>query len=144
MVDHQIAHIYIPNNNDIEEVKTVLDIEGIKKIHTNKDFLNKERAGNLILEAESDCWFAYPWWDKTGEAPDYATHIDIHNKPGYDPCELFMALWPPMSISLDTSKIHGSHGASGKKVIWASSFKMNKINSIIEGAEYLKQSLKPK
>ena len=69
------------------------------------------RSGDLVLVAEDGAWFAYPWFEKK-EAPDYASHVDIHNKPGYDPCELFFG-WPPGSVSFDTTKIHGSHGNVG-------------------------------
>ena len=46
------------------------------------------------------------------EAPDYAGHVDIHNKPGYDPCELFFGTLP-LWVSTDTNKIKGSHGIVG-------------------------------
>ena len=49
----------------------------------------------------------------------YAAHVDIHNKPGYDPCELFMG-WPPLSVSRNHSKIQGSHGRIDKPVAWTS------------------------
>ncbi|MDD4342002.1 MAG: hypothetical protein PHO14_07190, partial [Kiritimatiellae bacterium] len=45
-------------------------------------------------------------------APDYATHMDIHNKPGFDPCELFFG-FPPPHTSQKTQKIRGTHGRSG-------------------------------
>jgi hypothetical protein len=59
---------------------------------------------------------------RKGEAPDYASHVDIHNKPGYDPCELFFG-WPPGSVSFDTRKIRGTHGnvGPGFEVAWSSS-----------------------
>ena len=65
------------------------------------------------------------------QAPDYARCIDIHRKPGYDPCELFFdpkLLWPKGRairrliqkklgfrtlfdvIPLDPSLVKGSHG----------------------------------
>ena len=56
------------------------------------------------------------------EAPDYASHVDIHNKPGYDPCELFFG-WPPMSVSMNTSKVKGTHGRADESasIAWAGS-----------------------
>src|SRR5204863_9201081 len=79
-------------------------------------------AGDLVLVAEGGAWFAYPWFSGKSDAPDYAGHVDIHNKPGYDPCELFFG-WPPGSVSLDTKKIHGSHGNTGLgyEIAWSSS-----------------------
>jgi hypothetical protein len=40
--------------------------------------------------AGPDAWFTYYFWDDDSLAPDYARTIDIHRKPGYDPCELFL------------------------------------------------------
>ena len=42
-----------------------------------------------LLLAKPGSWCAYEWWTDKREAPDFATHVDIHNKPGYDPKELF-------------------------------------------------------
>ena len=77
------------------------------------------RSGQLVLVAEPGSWFAYPWWTESREAPDFATHVDIHNKPGYDPCELFFG-WPPMSVSMNTARIKGSHGRPDAPVAWTS------------------------
>src|SRR5262249_7717589 len=89
------------------------------------------RAGDLIALAEPDAWFAYPFWLDDRRAPDYARTIDIHRKPGYDPCELFLdpRLWWPKGrmllrllqkkcglrtlfdvIPLDPGLVRGSHG----------------------------------
>jgi hypothetical protein len=78
-------------------------------------------GGELLAVAAEGTWLAYPWWTDRKEAPDFASHVDIHNKPGYDPCELFFG-WPPMSVSLDTSKVRGTHGRAGpgRAVAWAS------------------------
>ena len=38
---------------------------------------------------EPTAWFAYPYWLDDRLAPDFARTVDIHRKPGYDPCELF-------------------------------------------------------
>jgi predicted AlkP superfamily pyrophosphatase or phosphodiesterase len=70
------------------------------------------RAGDLLLVAQPGAWFAYPWWTERREAPDYATHVDIHNKPGYDPCELFFGR-TPFGVSVDTSNVRGTHGLAG-------------------------------
>lgn len=45
--------------------------------------------GKTVLLAKEGSWCAYPWWTDPREAPDYARHVDIHNKPGFDPTELF-------------------------------------------------------
>ena len=38
--------------------------------------------------------------------------MDIHNKPGFDPCELFFG-FPPPHVTQHTAKIRGTHGRSG-------------------------------
>ena len=44
---------------------------------------------NPVLLAKQGSWCGYEWWTDGREAPDFASHVDIHNKPGYDPKELF-------------------------------------------------------
>ena len=83
--------------------------------------LDHPNSGELILQAEPGAWFAYPWWLNPKEAPDYATHIDIHNKPGFDPCELFFG-WPPFRISTNTKRVGGTHGRQCD-VAWTSSLR---------------------
>lgn len=130
MVDHEIAHVYIQDNNDIPVVKELLaDLPGTSEILGSEDQVNinlhHKNSGELVIIAEPGKWFAYPWWMDKREAPDFAGHVDIHNKPGYDPCELFFG-WPPGSVSQDTDRIHGSHGrvGPGRDVTWASTFSM--------------------
>jgi hypothetical protein len=93
--------------------------------------LDHGRAGELVALAEPNSWFAYPFWLEDKRAPDYARTVDIHRKPGYDPCELFLdpkLLWPKGRllwrllqkklgfrtlfdvIPLDPSLVRGSHG----------------------------------
>lgn len=43
-----------------------------------------------ILLAKRGSWCEYKWWTDSREAPDFASHVDIHNKPGFDPAELFL------------------------------------------------------
>ncbi|NOY75614.1 MAG: alkaline phosphatase family protein [Kiritimatiellaeota bacterium] len=137
MVDHKIAHIYVPNPDDIEKTaETFRGEPGVRNVLTKNQsddrsvsnepprtaYIDHPNSGEIILEAEQGCWFAYHWWSRKSEMPDYATHVDIHNKPGFDPCELFASLWPPMSISTDAAKIGGTHGSTDKPVLLASSF----------------------
>lgn len=117
VVDHEIAHVYVDSPGDIEQTKQVLaELPGVVEV-LSRDAqqplgLDHPNSGELVIVADEGNWFAYPWWLDKRQAPDYATHIDIHNKPGFDPCELFFG-WPPMSVSLDTSRIRGSHGRVG-------------------------------
>ena len=46
-------------------------------------------AGCRVLLAAAGSWCDYRWWTDAREAPDFASHVDIHNKPGFDPRELF-------------------------------------------------------
>src|SRR5439155_617631 len=107
-------------------VATVLDDEG-KRQHG----LDHPRSGELVAIAERDRWFTYYYWLDDDVAPDFARTIDIHRKPGYDPCELFLdpALRAPKLkigwtllkkalgfrylmevVPLDAGLVRGSHG----------------------------------
>lgn len=132
--DHQLAHVYVRAAADIPRVKDVLAaLPGVARVLTDaaEIGLDHERSGELILLAEPKAWFAYPFWLNDRQAPDYARTVDIHRKPGYDPCELFFdpKLWWPLGrmmrrlvqkklgfrtlfdvIPLDASLVRGSHG----------------------------------
>ncbi len=136
VVDHQLAHIYVRDSNDQPRVRDVLAGQhGVARIVGGEERselqLNHERSGELIALAEPDAWFAYPFWLDDRQAPDYARTVDIHRKPGYDPCELFFdpkLLWPTGRaawrllqkklgfrtlfdvVPLDASLVRGSHG----------------------------------
>ena len=56
---------------------------------------------------------AYYWWLDDAKAPDFAHRVDIHQKPGYDPCEMFMD-FATRSISLDPTVVKASHGAAAR------------------------------
>ena len=94
VADHQIAHIYINDSDEREQVKSILAqcpdidyvIEGADKAAHGIDH---ERAGDLIAVAKENAWFTYYYWLDDNKAPDFATTIDIHRKPGYDPVEMF-------------------------------------------------------
>ncbi len=132
MVDHQIAHIYIKNGNNMgkEEIKiSIEDIPGIDRVcdkeEKQKLHIDHARSGELIAIAEKDKWFSYYWWyddqkkkssnsdlvesDDNDKAPSFTKTVDIHRKPGYDPLDLFLD--PKRKcISTDTSLIRSSHG----------------------------------
>lgn len=144
LTDHQICHVYIADPEKIASVEKLLSgLPGIARISRREDLaaLNHSRSGELILEAASNAWFAYPWWQEKRNAPDYATHIDIHNKPGFDPLEMFMEIFPPLSISQNASRIKGSHGRQGN-VIFGSSFALdNDSADFLQLAKSLKLEL---
>jgi predicted AlkP superfamily pyrophosphatase or phosphodiesterase len=110
MVDHQIAHVYTDAPDEARRVleklhgiDAVLGVDG--KQERNLDIPS---AGDLVLVANSNAWFQYYWWLDDGSAPYYATDMDIHAKPGFDPCELFFG--DTGLASLDPTKVSGSHG----------------------------------
>lgn len=94
VADHQIAHIYVNDRSILDEVRKVveaadgvaevLDDEGKRRVG-----LDHERSGDLVALADRDAWFTYYYWLDDARAPDYARTVDIHQKPGYDPAELF-------------------------------------------------------
>jgi len=138
VADHQVAHVYVNDPTLHGEVRTWLEsVPGVAEVRTpatawgSASGPGAERAGDFIAVAEPDAWFTYYFWDDDALAPDYARTIDIHRKPGYDPCELFLdpALTAPKLriagfllkkklglrgllevIPLDASLVRGCHG----------------------------------
>ena len=141
LADHQVAHVYVRDPADCDAVRTVL--WGLPEI---ADVLDRDAqqergvahpsAGDLVALAEPNAWIAYPWWTQPDEAPDYAGHVDIHNKPGYDPCELFFG-WPPGSVSRNLNRVRGTHGlvSDDTRTCWTSTFLQNEPATLVELAE---------
>jgi len=143
MVDHEVAHVYVSDPSRIEIVRRLfLDTPGIAQVWRREEAsvigLDHPRSGELILQAEPGAWFAYPWWHHKPEAPDYASHIDIHNKPGFDPCELFFG-WPPFSVSQNAGKVGGTHGRSCD-VAWTASLpELAELRDLVELGRWIEQ-----
>jgi predicted AlkP superfamily pyrophosphatase or phosphodiesterase len=134
--DHQVVHVYVHKPDDIELVRDLLRSQpGVARVLAGAERaefgLDHPRAGELVALAEPDAWFAYPFWLDDRNAPDYARTVDIHRKPGYDPCELFFdprLRWPMLRmgarliqkrlgfrtlfdvVPLEPSLVKGSHG----------------------------------
>lgn len=94
VVDHQLAHVYVRDAEDVPRVRDILGpVPGIAKVLVGDERatigLDHERSGEIVLLSEPDAWFAYPFWLDDRLAPDYARAVAIHAKPGFDPCELF-------------------------------------------------------
>ncbi|RKY21948.1 MAG: alkaline phosphatase family protein [Planctomycetota bacterium] len=92
--DHQVAHVYVADPADVPALVTLLErLPGVGRVlHAESRRaagLEHPRAGQIVLEAQADAWFAYPYWLDDARAPDFARTVDIHRKPGYDPAELF-------------------------------------------------------
>ena len=95
IADHQVAHIYVRDPSLRDEVRALLaETPGVDEVRSTAelwgDGIASERGGDFIAVAAADSWFTYYFWECDELAPDYARTIDIHRKPGYDPCELFI------------------------------------------------------
>ncbi|TWU07992.1 alkaline phosphatase family protein [Stieleria varia] len=128
VADHQLAHVYVNDPALIPSVRKCLaETPGIAAVVDPAEVhLDHPRSGELIALAEPDAWFTYYYWIDDDVAPDFARTVDIHRKPGYDPCELFMTSKPRMIarltqkklgfrykmdvIPLDATLVRGSHG----------------------------------
>ena len=95
VADHQIAHVYVRDAADVSTAASVLrGTRGVARVldadAKRAAGLDHPRSGELVALAEPGCWFTYYYWLDDKIAPDYARTVDIHRKPGYDPCELFL------------------------------------------------------
>jgi predicted AlkP superfamily pyrophosphatase or phosphodiesterase len=134
--DHQVAHVYAQDDDARARARELFEqedavarvLEGEARAQAG---LDHARAGDLVLLAERDAWFAYPYWLDERRAPDFARTVDIHRKPGYDPLELFVSprlRFPRLKVArvllrkrlgfryrmdvipLDAALVKGSHG----------------------------------
>ena len=147
MVDHAVAHIYLRDQSRQDEVRRVLEsVDGVAEVldcEGQQGYgIHHSRSGDLIAVAAPGRWFAYPWWKDKKCAPDFASHVDIHNKPGYDPAELFFG-WPPGSVSMRPERVRGTHGrvAPGLETAWASDFIDDDCGSLEDLAAVLRREL---
>ena len=111
LCDHEIAHVYVKKYEEVKKVKDLFDASNEYELVEERASQNwaNGNAGEILLLAKKGSWCAYPWWVDKREAPDYAGHVDIHNKPGYDPCELFFDGFS-LSTSQKWDRIKGTHG----------------------------------
>jgi len=113
VVDHQVAHVYARPGSVKAARAALAGADGIEAVLADPEMaelrIDHPRAGELMLVSRPDRWFAYYWWEDHAKVPDFARAVDIHRKPGYDPCELFVDM-ATRSISMDTSLVKGSHG----------------------------------
>lgn len=136
VADHQIAHVYVRDQAMFGEVRSALEATpGVAQVLEGDALkaagLQHPRSGDLVAIAEKESWFAYAYWLDQRRAPDFARTVDIHRKPGYDPCELFFnsdLFMPKLRVAarlfqktlgmrylmdvipLEASMVKGSHG----------------------------------
>jgi len=136
IADHQVAHVYVNDSSIRGDVRKMLgETPGVAEVRVSSDCwtpgIATKRAGDFIAISNADAWFTYYFWENDALAPDYARTIDIHRKPGYDPCELFIdpaITFPKLKIAgfllkkalglrglldvipLDAALVKGSHG----------------------------------
>jgi len=136
VADHQVAHVYVRDPSDVAKVKALLETtDGIERVYDADDKaqagLDHPRAGELVAVAAPGHWFTYYYWLDDALAPDFARTVEIHKKPGYDPCELLLDPALPLAkariawgllkktlgfrnvmnvVPLDATLVQGSHG----------------------------------
>ena len=115
VVDHQIAHVYVQDANDIPRVRELLaPVPGVAKVLAGEEraewHLDHPRSGEVIALSAPAAWFAYPFWFDDNAAPDFARAVAIHHKPGFDPCELFF------DPKLRMPKLHAARRVLEKKM----------------------------
>lgn len=136
VADHQLAHVYVRDPADVPAVKALLARQpGVERVYDDADKaelgLDHPRAGELVCLAAPGHWFTYYYWLDDALAPDFARTVEIHKKPGYDPCELLLDPQLPLAkarigwgllkktlgfrmvlnvIPLDATLVKGSHG----------------------------------
>ena len=137
LADHQLAHVYTRDAAAREEAaELVRGLPGVARAWVGPEraevHLDHPRAGDVVAVTERGAWFAYPYWLDEAAAPDFARTVDIHRKPGYDACELFVDPRLPFGgklrllrrllqkklgmrylmdvVPLDPSLVRGTHG----------------------------------
>ncbi|NUP97359.1 MAG: alkaline phosphatase family protein [Planctomycetaceae bacterium] len=95
VADHQLAHVYARTEEARSHAAHVLrNLPGVEQVldraAQRKFGLDHARSGDLVVLARKGAWFTYYHWLDDARAPDFARTVDIHRKPGYDPCELFV------------------------------------------------------
>ncbi len=93
--DHQVAHVYVQHPRDVQAVADFVAAQtGVSRVYAGaarRDVaLDHPHAGEVVAYSDHDAWFAYPYWLNDRQEPDFARTVDIHRKPGYDPCELLI------------------------------------------------------
>jgi len=136
VADHQLAHVYVRDAEDVDPVRRLLEsMDGVDLVLDDDGKrsygLDHPRSGELVCVAAPARWLDYIYWLDDRRAPDFARTVEIHRKPGYDPLELLLdpklrfargrIAWKLFKkslgfrtlldvIPLDTSLVRGTHG----------------------------------
>ncbi|MDZ7816798.1 MAG: alkaline phosphatase family protein [Planctomycetota bacterium] len=121
LVDHQVAGVYVSDRREMDGVLQALgDTGGISElIHGEKlaEYgADHPAAPEILAVSDADKWFRYHFWLDEKSAPAYAAKVDIHNKAGYDPMELFFNESKTGIEVEDATKVKGSHGRLPEKL----------------------------
>jgi predicted AlkP superfamily pyrophosphatase or phosphodiesterase len=140
VADHQVAHVYVNDRSQEARIRQIIEkVPGVARVYAQQEraaiHLDHQRAGDLVVLAEHGSWFTYYYWLDETRRPDFASTVDIHRKPGYDPAELLFdrsMRAPRLRVMLkllarkvgmrsllnvigtDARVIHGSHGLPPK------------------------------
>jgi hypothetical protein len=91
MVDHQVAYVY--GEGAMEAAEILRGRGGVGRVAVGEGMtamgVGAARAGNAVVMADANAWLAHDWWLNEEEKPAWQFTVDIHNKPGFDPRELF-------------------------------------------------------
>lgn len=129
LCDHQTALVYCLGVKGAAQRETVRALlTALPEVESVTEAPGAD--ADFALMAKPGCWFAYPWWNTPREAPDYATHVDIHNKPGFDPCELFFGR-NPFHCALDVARVRGTHGRTDAPVACATDLPISPVPDAI-------------
>lgn len=95
VADHQLAHVYVQDADEIGRVRRLVEeVPGVDRVLGAEGKaevgLDHPRSAELVAIAEPEAWFTYYYWMDDERAPDFARTVAIHDKPGYDPVELFV------------------------------------------------------
>ena len=100
MCDHEFCIVY---GEARERAAEILLATGDYERPSDAERAQLAARDAQLLLAKRGSWCDYRWWTNRREAPDFASHVDIHNKPGYDPAELFF---------FNRGTVMGTHGRS--------------------------------
>lgn len=115
VADHQLAHVYVNRPELLDKASDICrSLPGVEQVlgqaQQREAGIAHNRSGDLVCVAKSGSWFTYYYWLDDRAAPDFARTVEIHRKPGYDPCELIQ------DPSLSLPKLRIAAKVLGKKL----------------------------